>query len=70
MYSALTYYIAKNVIDIIQVDLEKSKSARLDNPKSEEIGTAIQSRLDRCVFSNESTKILNCEINRMEENNL
>ena len=49
LYSALTYYIAKNVIDIIQVGLEKSKSVRVVSPKSEEIGAAIQSRLGRNV---------------------
>lgn len=78
LYSALTYYIAKNVIDIIQVGLEQSKSVRVVSPKSEEIGVAIQSRLGRGVtytqgrggFSNESTEILNCVINRMEENKL
>ncbi|MFJ7734913.1 YitT family protein [Lysinibacillus sp. NPDC097287] len=78
LYSALTYYIAKNVIDIIQVGLEKSKSVRVVSPKSEEIGSAIQSRLGRGVtysqgrggFSNESTEILDCVINRMEENKL
>lgn len=78
LYSALTYYIAKNVIDIIQVGLEKSKSVRVVSRKSEEIGDAIQSRLGRGVtyskgrggFSNESTEILDCVINRMEENKL
>lgn len=78
LYSALTYYIAKNVIDIIQVGLEKSKSVRVVSRKSEEIGDAIQSRLGRGVtyssgrggFSNEPTEILNCVINRMEENKL
>lgn len=78
LYSALTYYIAKNVIDIIQVGLEKSKSVRVVSPKSEEIGEAIQSRLGRGVtytqgrggFSNEPTEILNCVINRLEETKL
>lgn len=66
------------MIDIIQVGLEKSKSVRVVSAKSEEIGDAIQSRLGRGVtytqgrggFSNESTEILNCVINRMEENKL
>jgi len=78
LYSALTYYIAKNVIDIIQVGLEKSKDVRVVSAKSEEIGDAIQARLGRGVtytkgrggFSNEPTDILNCVINRMEENKL
>ncbi|MFJ5562418.1 YitT family protein [Lysinibacillus xylanilyticus] len=78
LYSALTYYIAKNVIDIIQVGLEKSKDVRVVSAKSDEIGDAIQARLGRGVtytkgrggFSNEPTDILNCVINRMEENKL
>lgn len=78
LYSALTYYIAKNVIDIIQVGLEKSKSVRIVSQKSVEIGDTIQSRLGRNVtytpgrggFSNEQSEILNCVINRMEENKL
>lgn len=49
LYSALTYYIAKNVIDIIQVGLEKSKSVRIVSQKSVEIGDTIQSRLGRNV---------------------
>jgi len=49
LYSALTYYIAKNVIDIIQVGLEKSKDVRVVSAKSEEIGDAIQARLGRGV---------------------
>jgi len=78
LYSVLTYYIAKNVIDIIQTGLEKSKDVRVVSAKSEEIGDAIQARLGRGVtytkgrggFSNEPTDILNCVINRMEENKL
>ncbi|WP_374963145.1 YitT family protein [Lysinibacillus sp. RS5] len=78
LYSALTYYIAKNVIDIIQDGLEKSKDVRVVSAKSEEIGDAIQARLGRGVtytqgrggFSNEPTEILNCVINRMEENKI
>ncbi|NMO98023.1 YitT family protein [Paenibacillus lemnae] len=78
LYSALTYYIAKNVIDIIQVGLEKSKSVQVVSNKSVEIGDTIQSRLGRNVtytpgrggFSNEKSEILNCVINRMEENKL
>lgn len=78
LYSALTYYIAKTVIDIIQTGLEKSKSVRVVSPHTEQIGSAIQSRLGRGVtysqgrggFSDEETDILNCIINRMEENKL
>lgn len=75
LYSALTYYIAKTVIDIVQVGLEQSKSVRVITKNSREIGEAIQARLGRGVtytvgiggFSNEETEIINCVINRMEE---
>lgn len=75
LYSALTYYIAKTVIDIVQVGLEQSKSVRVITKQSREIGDAIQARLGRGVtyttgvggFSNEETEIINCVINRMEE---
>ncbi|OXS75790.1 hypothetical protein B1B05_14770 [Domibacillus enclensis] len=78
LYSAITYYIAKNVIDIIQVGLEKSKSVQVVSAKSAQIGEAIGARLGRGVtftqgrggFSNEPTDILHCVINRMEENKL
>ena len=78
LYSATTYYIAKIVIDVIQVGLEKSKSVRVVSKHSEEIGAAIQDRLGRGVtysfgrggFSNERMEIVTCVITRMEENKL
>ncbi len=78
LYSATTYYIAKVVIDVIQVGLERSKSVRIISEKSEDIGAAIQDRLGRGVtysqgrggFSNETMDIVTCVITRMEENKL
>ena len=75
LYSALTYYIAKTVIDIVQVGLETSKSVKIISKKSRDIGDAIQARLGRSLtyttgrgaFSNEETEIITCIINRMEE---
>ncbi|MGN7118647.1 YitT family protein [Lysinibacillus odysseyi] len=75
LYSALTYYIAKTVIDIVQVGLEKSKSVQIISKNSKDIGDAIQARLGRSItyttgrggFSNEETEMINCVINRMEE---
>lgn len=75
LYSAVTYYIAKNVIDIIQDGLEQSKSVQVISKKAEEIGEVVQARLGRSVtyttgrggFLNEETDILNCVINRLEE---
>ena len=78
LYSALTYYIAKTVIDIVQVGLETSKQVKVISKNSKEIGDAIQARLGRSItytfgrggFSNEDTEIINCIINRMEETKL
>ena len=78
LYSALTYYIAKTVIDIIQTGLEKSKQVKVITQQSEAIGEAIKARLGRGItytpgrggFSNETSDIINCVINRMEENKL
>lgn len=75
LYSALTYYIAKTVIDIVQVGLEKSKSVQIISKNSKDIGDAIQARLGRSItyttgrggFSNDDTEIITCVINRMEE---
>ncbi|MEC1179141.1 YitT family protein [Metasolibacillus meyeri] len=78
LYSAATYYIAKVVIDVIQVGLESSKSVRVISKKSRDIGQAIQDRLGRGVtythgtggFSNEQVEIVSCIITRMEENKI
>lgn len=78
LYSALTYYIAKTVIDIVQVGLETSKQVKVISKNSKEIGDAIQARLGRSItytfgrggFSNEDTEIINCIISRMEETKL
>ena len=78
LYSALTYYIAKTVIDIVQVGLETSNQVQVISKKSKDIGDAIQARLGRSItytfgrggFSNEDTEIINCIISRMEETKL
>lgn len=49
LYSALTYYIAKTVIDIVQVGLETSKQVKIISKNSKEIGDAIQARLGRSI---------------------
>ena len=75
LYSVTTYYIAKVVIDVVQVGLESSKSVRIVSNCPREIGQAIQNRLGRGVtyingtggFSNEPIEIMNCIITRMEE---
>lgn len=76
LYSATTYYIAKVVIDVVQVGLESSKSVQVITKQPREIGQAIQERLGRGVtyangtggFTDEPLEIINCIITRMEEN--
>ncbi|MCT6926222.1 MULTISPECIES: YitT family protein [Bacillales] len=76
LYSAATYYIAKIVIDVIQVGLESSKSVQIISKNTREIGQALQDRLGRGVtytagtggFSNEPVELIHCIITRMEEN--
>lgn len=78
LYSAATYYIAKIVIDVVQVGLESQKSVRIISEYSEAIGQAIQERLGRGVtyekgtggFTNENVTIVTCVISRMEETKL
>lgn len=78
LYSATTYYIAKIVIDVVQVGLESSKSVRIISKHSREIGQAIQEHLGRGVtytngtggFSEEPLESLDCIITRMEENKI
>lgn len=76
LYSVTTYYIAKVVIDVVQVGLDSSKSVRIVSKCPREIGRAIQERLGRGVtyangtggFSEEPLEMLHCVITRMEEN--
>lgn len=76
LYSVTTYYIAKVVIDVVQVGLDSSKSVRIVSKCPREIGRAIQERLGRGVtytngtggFSEEPLEMIHCIISRMEEN--
>lgn len=76
LYSAATYYIAKVMIDVIQVGLESSKSVQIISKNTREIGQALQDRLGRGVtytpgtggFSDEPVELIHCIITRMEEN--
>ncbi|WP_107942384.1 YitT family protein [Metasolibacillus sp. FSL H7-0170] len=75
LYSAATYYIAKIVIDVIQVGLESSKSVQIISKNARNIGQALQDRLGRGItytsgtggFSNEPVELIHCIITRMEE---
>lgn len=78
LYSAATYYLAKVVIDVVQVGLESSKSVRVVSEHARAMGHAIQERLGRGVtftqgtggFSEEPIEIMGCIISRMEENKI
>lgn len=76
--SALAYFIAMKVIDMVQAGFDESKSVVIISYHSREIGDAIQTRLGRGVtylvgeegYSNERVEMVYCVINRMEESEL
>lgn len=76
--SALAYFIAMKIIDIVQEGLDESKSVIIISNQSREIGEAIQSRLGRGVtylkgeggYKNEEVEMVYCVVNRMEESKL
>lgn len=78
LYSAATYYLAKVVIDVVQVGLESSRSVRVVSEHARVMGHAIQKRLGRGVtftqgtggFSEEPIEVMSCIISRMEENKI
>lgn len=78
MYSAVTYYIAFKVIDIVVQGLDESKSVYIISDNMDEIGSAIMDRLGRGVtflngegaYSGESKKVIFTVISRLEESKL
>lgn len=74
MYSALVYFIAYKVIDIVLEGLNESKSVTIISNKSEQIGNEIIKKLDVGVtylsgkggYTGEDKKIIYCVISRLE----
>lgn len=73
--SAIAYFIAMKVIDMVQVGFDESKNIMIISNNSRKIGDAIQTRLGRGVTyivgevgqTKESVEIVLCVINRLEE---
>lgn len=78
MYSAIAYYIAFKMIDIVVQGLDESKSVYIISDNMDEIGSAIMHRLGRGVtyligegaFTGEEKKVIFTVINRLEESKL
>jgi len=78
MYSAVAYYIASKMIDIVVLGMEESKSVYVISDDIEEIGQAIMDRLGRGVtylhgegaYTGNDKKIIFCVITRLEESKM
>ncbi|MEK5206993.1 MULTISPECIES: YitT family protein [Psychrobacillus] len=73
--SAIAYFIAMKVIDMVQAGFDESKNIMIISDHSRKIGDAIQAHLGRGVtyiagevgHTNEQVEIVICFINRLEE---
>lgn len=73
--SAIAYFIATRVIDMVQAGFDESKNILIISDHSRQIGDAIQTQLGRGVTymvgergqSNERVEIVSCIISRLEE---
>ncbi len=78
MYSAVAYFIASKMIDIVVLGMEESKSVYIISEVIEEIGQAIMDRLGRGVtylhgegaYTGNSKKVIFCVITRLEESKM
>lgn len=74
MYSAITYFIAYRVIDIVLQGLNEAKSLFIISSKYEEIGKEIMKKLDKSVtylkaeggYSGAKSKMIYCVITKIE----
>ncbi|CAM5220022.1 putative membrane-anchored protein YitT OS=Ureibacillus acetophenoni OX=614649 GN=SAMN05877842_102450 PE=4 SV=1 [Ureibacillus acetophenoni] len=78
MYSAVAYYIASKMIDIVVLGMEESKSVYIISDVIEDIGQAIMDRLGRGVtylhgegaYTGNNKKVIFCVITRLEESKM
>lgn len=78
MYSAVAYYIASKMIDIVVLGMEESKSVYIISDVIEDIGQAIMNRLGRGVtylhgegaYTGNNKKVIFCVITRLEESKM
>lgn len=74
MYSAITYFIAARVIDLVLQGMSEAKSVFIMSPKYEEVGKAIMKNLDKSVtylnaeggYSGAKQKMVYCVITKIE----
>ncbi len=74
MYSAITYFIAYRVIDIVLQGLNEAKSIFVITSKYDEIGQAIMKNLDKSItylnaeggYSGAKSKMIYCVITKLE----
>ena len=74
MYSALTYFIAYRVIDIVLQGLNEAKSVFVISAKYDEIGKELMKRLDKSVtylnaeggYSGAKSKMIYCVITKID----
>jgi len=74
MYSAITYFIAYRVIDIVLQGLNEAKSVFVISSQYEEIGKSIMKNLDKSVtylnaeggYSGAKSKMIYCVITKLE----
>ncbi|MBO7672745.1 YitT family protein [bacterium] len=78
MYAILTYFVAYNVIDIVQEGINNSKAVRIISTKSKEIGKILVETLEVGVtyikgtgaYSGKETDMIYCVASRLELNRL
>lgn len=78
LLSGIAYFVAKTVIEMVEVGLSSSKAVRIVSKKDKELSTAIQARLGRSVVlsdaqggsTGESFKLITCVITQLEESKI
>lgn len=78
LLSFIAYFIAKTVIEMIEVGLSSTKSVRIVTKKDTELVSAIDNRLGRSVtlsevyggFSGERMTLITCVITQLEESKM
>jgi len=78
LLSGIAYFVAKTVIELVEVGLSSSVTVTIITKNSDELVAAIQDRLGRSVtladvtggFSGDSLKSITCVITRLEESKI
>ena len=78
LLSGIAYFVAKTVIEMVEVGLSSSKAVRIVTKKDIELSQAIQARLGRSVtlsdveggFSGDKQRMITCVITQLEESKM